>query len=77
MKWRSVLLMRQTRDRGRHGWTITFSPVVEDFPCGNDQTDAQRMNALLEAEVRLHPEQYLWLHKRFKTRPEGEHSFYD
>ena len=72
-----VLLMRQTRDRGRHGWTITFSPVVEDFPCGNDQTDAQRMNALLEAEVRLHPEQYLWLHKRFKTRPEGEHSFYD
>ena len=72
-----VLLMRQTRDRERYGWTITFSPVVEDFPCGNDQADAQRMNALLEAEVRLHPEQYLWLHKRFKTRPEGEPSFYD
>ena len=56
---------------------LWFSPVVEDFPSGDDQADAQRMNALLEAQVRLHPEQYLWLHKRFKTRPEGEPSLYD
>ena len=71
-----VLFMRQTRDEKRRRWQICFSPIIEDFPSGDDQQDAERMNALLEDEVRLHPEQYLWLHKRFKTRPEGEASFY-
>ncbi len=71
-----VLLLRQTRDTENRRWQLTFSPIVEDFPSGDDETDAQRMNALLEAEIRHHPEQYLWLHKRFKTRPEGEPAFY-
>ena len=70
-----VLLMRQVRHPDMT-WTITFSPIVEDFPSGDDQADAQRMNALLEADIRLNPAQYLWLHKRFKTRPPGEPSFY-
>ena len=34
--------------------------------------DARRMNAWIEAVVREHPAQYLWVHKRFKSRPEGE-----
>jgi KDO2-lipid IV(A) lauroyltransferase len=71
-----VLFMRQTRDEANKRWQICFSPVIEDFPSGDDQQDAARMNALLEAQVRLHPEQYLWLHKRFKTRPPGEASLY-
>ncbi len=70
-----VLLMRQTRHPGMT-WTITFSPIVGDFPSGDDLADATRMNRLLEAEIRLYPDQYLWLHKRFKTRPEGEPPFY-
>jgi len=71
-----VLLMRQTRDREARTWHITFSPILDNFPSADDQADAERMNALLEAEIRLHPAQYLWMHKRFKTRPEGDPSFY-
>jgi KDO2-lipid IV(A) lauroyltransferase len=40
------------------------------------EDDARRMNAFVEARVREMPEQYLWTHRRFKTRPEGEPNFY-
>lgn len=70
-----VLLIRQTRNPDMT-WTLTFSPVVENFPSGDDVADAERMNRLLEEQIRHHPEQYLWLHKRFKTRPPGEPSLY-
>jgi KDO2-lipid IV(A) lauroyltransferase len=38
--------------------------------------DTARMNRWIEQEVRRLPEQYLWVHKRFKTRPEGEAGLY-
>jgi KDO2-lipid IV(A) lauroyltransferase len=38
--------------------------------------DVTRMNAFIEDRVREMPPQYLWLHRRFKTRPEGEASLY-
>ena len=71
-----VLMLRQTRDLNAMRWTLEFSPEIEDFPSGDDQADATRMNALLEDSIRRDPDQYLWLHKRFKTRPAGEPSFY-
>ena len=71
-----VLLLRQTRDNDHQRWDLTFSPVIENFPSDDDAADAVRMNALLEAEIRHFPDQYLWLHKRFKTHPPGEPPFY-
>lgn len=47
------------------------------IPSGNERDDAIMVNNWLEGRIRQHPEQYLWLHKRFKTRPEGEPSLYN
>jgi len=58
------------------GYKIIFYPPLDNFPSGNLQTDATRINQLLEAAIRQAPEQYLWVHRRFKDRPAGEESFY-
>ena len=70
----TVLVVSQFRHAdGRY--EIAFSPILEGF--GQDpQADAEKWNALLADEVRRYPAQYLWLHKRFKTRPEGESNIY-
>ena len=64
------------RDDGR-GYDIHILPALEGFPSGDDVADASRINALVEEYVRRAPAQYLWLHKRFKTRPEGELNPYE
>lgn len=61
---------------GSGGYVLTFYPAWENFPSGDDVLDARRMNEFIEARVREMPEQYFWLHKRFKTRPQGEKRFY-
>jgi len=58
------------------GYEVRFLPPLENFPVGNEMADTTRMNAVIEEVVRRHPAQYFWLHKRFKTRPEGEGNFY-
>lgn len=71
-----VLLLSQHRHRDRLGWHLHFTPPIENFPSGDDVADATRLNALLETEIDKDRAQYLWVHKRFKTRPEGEPSIY-
>jgi KDO2-lipid IV(A) lauroyltransferase len=61
---------------GAQGYRVALLPALEDFPGGNDLADATRVNAVLEQQVRAMPEQYLWIHRRFKTRPEGEPDLY-
>ncbi|ASK26964.1 lipid A biosynthesis lauroyl acyltransferase [Neisseria chenwenguii] len=56
--------------------TLRFYPAWENFPSDDVLADTQRMNDFIEARAREIPEQYYWLHKRFKTRPEGEAGFY-
>jgi KDO2-lipid IV(A) lauroyltransferase len=55
---------------------LRFYPAWENFPSADIEADTRRMNAFIEARVREMPEQYYWLHKRFKTRPEGAAKFY-
>lgn len=61
---------------GGEGYVLTFYPAWENYPSGDDVADARRMNAFIEDRILEMPEQYFWLHKRFKTRPEGEARFY-
>jgi KDO2-lipid IV(A) lauroyltransferase len=62
--------------REQDGYDIYILPAFDHFPSGDDADDAARYNALLEEYVRQAPAQYLWLHKRFKTRPRGEPRVY-
>lgn len=54
-----------------------YFPAWEDFPSGDVLADTRRMNAFIEEQVLVAPSQYYWLHRRFKTRPEGEASIYN
>jgi KDO2-lipid IV(A) lauroyltransferase len=58
------------------GYEVRIYPPFEDYPTDDLEADVRRMNAFIEERVREHPEQYLWSHKRFKTRPPGESSPY-
>ena len=64
-----------TRQTGT-GYEARFYPAWEGFPSGDVEADARRVNAFLEERIREMPDQYFWVHKRFKTRPPGEKSFY-
>lgn len=57
---------------GAAGYCTTFYPPWRDFPSGDDERDARRMNEFIEQRVLEMPEQYWWVHRRFKTRPPGE-----
>ncbi len=58
------------------GYAARLYPAWNGFPSGDDAADARRMLAFVEERVLEMPEQYYWLHKRFKTRPQGEPGFY-
>ena len=58
------------------GYVVTFYPPWENYPSDDDIADTRRMNEFIEQRVLEMPEQYFWVHKRFKTRPEGEEKFY-
>lgn len=62
---------------GGAGYEARFYPAWENFPSDDPVADARRMNAFIEERVREMPEQYNWVHKRFKTRPPGEAKFYE
>lgn len=59
------------------GAEVRLWPALEGFPSGDPLADAAHMNRAIEAMVRAYPAQYLWIYKRFKTRPGGGRSPYD
>jgi KDO2-lipid IV(A) lauroyltransferase len=54
------------------GYLLCLCPPLDNFPGTDALADATRINQLIEATVREMPEQYLWVHRRFKTRPSGQ-----
>ncbi|MFO6424340.1 LpxL/LpxP family Kdo(2)-lipid IV(A) lauroyl/palmitoleoyl acyltransferase [Motilimonas sp. KMU-193] len=58
------------------GYKMIFKAPLENYPTGDDIADAATINQQIEKMVLTAPEQYMWLHRRFKTRPEGEPSLY-
>jgi Kdo2-lipid IVA lauroyltransferase/acyltransferase len=61
---------------GGQGYVVRFLEPWTDWPTADAEADAARMNAFIEQQIRACPAQYLWVHKRFKTRPPGAPSVY-
>ena len=61
---------------GGQGYRVCFLEPWSDFPSADALADTARMNRWIEAQVRADPAQYLWVHRRFKTRPPGEPTLY-
>jgi len=66
------VITRQVAD----GYEVEVMPPWENFPGDSVEADTEFMNRFIEGQVLRMPEQYYWLHKRFKTRPLGEQGFY-
>jgi KDO2-lipid IV(A) lauroyltransferase len=74
-KARIVPLVIRQLPRGQ-GYLVHVYPAWHGYPGASVEEDTQRMNAFIEERVREMPEQYLWTHRRFKTRPAGEPGYY-
>jgi len=61
---------------GGAGYRVRYLPPIDGFPGEDDTAAALAMNRWIETEIRRNPAQYLWVHKRFKTRPDGQPPLY-
>ncbi|SFC64177.1 LpxL/LpxP family Kdo(2)-lipid IV(A) lauroyl/palmitoleoyl acyltransferase [Pragia fontium] len=64
------------RNEDNSGYSLIVQPPLEGFPKKDEVAAAAFMNKAIEQQILIAPEQYMWLHRRFKTRPEGEPSLY-
>jgi KDO2-lipid IV(A) lauroyltransferase len=62
--------------RTSKGYEMSFEESLKDYPSNDPIIDATTTNKILEKQINKAPEQYLWIHRRFKTRPEGAENFY-
>ena len=65
-----VLFMDHFLDEKKKQYVLRLSAPLENFPTDDIYADTLRINQWVEKKVREHPEQYLWMHRRFKTRPD-------
>jgi len=72
----AVLPFFHRRSADGRSYTIRLEAPLEDFPSADVNADTARVNTLIERMVREAPAQYLWIHKRFKSRPTGEPPLY-
>lgn len=71
-----VMPYQVQRTTAKPYYQLQIHPPIKNFPSTNAQQDTHQVNQAIESMVTQAPEQYLWLHKRFKTRPQGQPDFY-
>jgi len=69
----TVVLIRKACGKG---YELVIQPQLQDYPIDDEMAAAAYMNQVIEKEIMRAPDQYLWLHRRFKTRPAGAPSLY-
>lgn len=74
MSGASVVMVSYYRDA--QGYRLVFGPTVENYPSDDEVANATQLNQQIEKLIQVAPEQYFWVHRRFKTRPAGEEKFY-
>ena len=73
----AAVVLYQHRRREDGGYTLTLWPALEHFPSDDPVADTARVIAGIETMVRAAPEQYLWIHRRFKRQPDGSSPYAD
>ena len=71
-----VIPFTQKRLADGSGYQLVIHPPLQDFPGDSEEADCLRINQWIESVILANPEQYLWAHRRFKTRPEGQPKLY-
>lgn len=72
----ALLSIVMIRKADGSGYQLIIQPELKDYPREDEAAAACYMNKVIEREILRAPEQYLWIHRRFKTRPAGETSLY-
>ncbi len=70
------LYFYRTGDLNNPQYKVLIEPALTDFPSQDEVADATLTNAIIERQLRIAPAQYMWFHRRFKTRPEGYEKIY-
>jgi len=72
-----VIPIIQQRLPDNQGYRLVIEKALDNFPTEDMEQDTIRINQLFEQQIRNNPADYLWVHRRFKTRPEGEDDIYE
>lgn len=74
----AVVPFLTTRRADGDGYDLRIEPVLDNYPTGEVEADTQRINDMVEGWAREYPAQYLWTHRRFRTRPDrNEPAYYE
>ena len=68
----AVLFFTNYRSADNSKYHLEFGPVISDYPSDDEVANATKINEIIEEAIRRHPDQYLWMHKRFKTQLKGK-----
>lgn len=71
-----VIWIAHYRKADDSGYLLRLSGPFDNFPSDDNQRDAERFNQILQSTLRDYPSQYMWTHRRFKTRPDHSKNFY-